>query len=98
MLYSDFVDQDTPAFVDLTPSLNRVFDLSAGRGRTMVDSFVEAIVSASLDWTGTYKWTAADDGVTNFAVFGIDIYCWHHLADEVLGRPQGCIGLYRINK
>ena len=43
-------------------------------------------------------WSTADDHVTNFAVFGIDIYSWHQLADEVLGRPQGCIGFYHISK
>ncbi|OHB81757.1 MAG: hypothetical protein A2Z38_09770 [Planctomycetes bacterium RBG_19FT_COMBO_48_8] len=43
-------------------------------------------------------WSTADDDETNFAVFGIDIYNWHHLANQVLGRPQGCIGFYRINK
>jgi hypothetical protein len=43
-------------------------------------------------------WTTADDKKTNFAVFGIDIYGWHQLANEVLGRPQGCIGFYKINK
>jgi hypothetical protein len=43
-------------------------------------------------------WTTADDNETNFAVFGIDICGWHLLANEVLGRPQGCIGIYRISK
>ena len=41
-------------------------------------------------------WTTTDDGLTNFAAFGIDIYEWHHLADEVLGRPQGCVGFYKV--
>ncbi len=43
-------------------------------------------------------WTTADDNETNFAVFGIDIYGWHQLANEVLGRTQGCFGFYQINK
>jgi hypothetical protein len=43
-------------------------------------------------------WSTADDDVTNFAVFGIDIYGWHQLAHEVLGRLQGCIGIYHISK
>lgn len=43
-------------------------------------------------------WHTADDNVTNFAVFGIDIYDWHQLANQVLGRPQGCVGFYRISK
>lgn len=42
-------------------------------------------------------WTTSDDGVTNFAVFAIDIYCWHLLAANVLGCPQGCFGFYNIN-
>jgi len=41
-------------------------------------------------------WFTADNGVTKVAVFGIDIYNWHRLGDEVLGRPQGCIGSYGI--
>jgi len=40
-------------------------------------------------------WLTAD-GVTNVAAFGIDIYNWHKLGDEVLGRSQGCVGSYRI--
>ena len=43
-------------------------------------------------------WSTADDDVTNFGVFGIDIYGWHKLANEVFGRPQGCIGFYHISK
>lgn len=42
-------------------------------------------------------WGTADDNCTNFAAFGIDIYNWHQLGDRVLGRPQGCVGTYRIN-
>ena len=38
----------------------------------------------------------ADDGVTNVAAFGIDIYNWYNLGDKVLGRSQGCVGSYRI--
>lgn len=43
-------------------------------------------------------WSRADDNVTNFAAFGIDIYDWHRLANEVLEQPQGCIGTYHIGK
>ena len=43
-------------------------------------------------------WSRADDNATNFAAFGVDIYDWHRLADKVLGRPQGCIGFYRMGK
>ena len=42
-------------------------------------------------------WATTDDGCTNFAAFGIDIYNWHQLGDRVLGRPQGCVGTYRID-
>jgi hypothetical protein len=41
-------------------------------------------------------WATSDDSRVNFAAFGIDIYNWHQLGDAVLGRPQGCIGTYRI--
>jgi hypothetical protein len=41
-------------------------------------------------------WSTADDAATNFGVFGIDIYGWHQLAKDVLGRTQGCVGIYRI--
>ena len=43
-------------------------------------------------------WRKADDDVTKFAAFGIDIYDWHHLAEEFLGYPQGCVGIYHISK
>jgi len=42
-------------------------------------------------------WATADDNRTSFAAFGIDIYNWHQLGDAVLGRPQGCLGTYRID-
>jgi len=41
-------------------------------------------------------WATFDDNRRNFAAFGIDIYNWHRLGDRVLGRPQGCVGTYRI--
>lgn len=43
-------------------------------------------------------WSTADDDVTIFAVFGIDVYAWHQLAQDVLGRSQGCIGVYQIGR
>ena len=41
-------------------------------------------------------WDTFDNNRGNFAAFGIDIYNWHRLGDQVLGRPQGCVGTYRI--
>ena len=43
-------------------------------------------------------WSTTSDNEYHFGVFAIDIYNWHDLADEVLGRPQGCCGTYRLNK
>ena len=43
-------------------------------------------------------WGTLDDNETHFGVFAIDIYEWHNLASEVLGRPQGCCGMYRLNR
>jgi hypothetical protein len=43
-------------------------------------------------------WKTMDDGESHCGVFAIDIYNWHNLASEVLGRPQGCCGMYRLNK
>jgi hypothetical protein len=42
--------------------------------------------------------TLDNDNETHFGVFAIDIYQWHNLANDVLGRPQGCFGMYRLNK
>lgn len=39
-------------------------------------------------------WTISDDGKTRFVIACIDIYGWHTLGDQVLGRPQGCIVSY----
>ncbi len=43
-------------------------------------------------------WSTADDNESHFGVFAIDIYNWHNLGGKVLGRPQGCFGMYRLNK
>jgi len=43
-------------------------------------------------------WSRTDDNITNFAVFGINIYNWHRLANKVLGHSQGCFGVYGISK
>lgn len=43
-------------------------------------------------------WSTTDDNESHFGVFAIDIYNWHNLAGKVLGRPQGCCGMYRLNK
>jgi len=42
-------------------------------------------------------WGTCDDGQRHFAAFGIKIYDWHLLANEVLGYPQGCIGMHSRN-
>ena len=42
-------------------------------------------------------WGTSDDNSRSFAAFGIDIYDWHQLGSKVLGRPQGCVGTYRID-
>ena len=43
-------------------------------------------------------WGTADDNESHFGVFAIDIYNWHNLAGKVLGRPQGCCGMYHLKK
>jgi hypothetical protein len=43
-------------------------------------------------------WSTADDNATNFAAFAINMYDWHCLANDVLGRPQGCVGTYHFGK
>jgi len=40
----------------------------------------------------------SDDGSCNFVICAIDIYGWHKLGDQVLGRPQGCIACYQLPK
>jgi len=42
--------------------------------------------------------TLDNDSESHFGVFAIDIYEWHNLANDVLGRPQGCCGMYRLSK
>jgi len=42
-------------------------------------------------------WGAFDGQGGYFAAFGVDIYEWHRLGDNVLGRPQGCLGTYRTD-
>jgi hypothetical protein len=42
-------------------------------------------------------WGAFDDHRGHFAAFAVDIYAWHRLGGNVLGRPQGCIGMYRTH-
>jgi hypothetical protein len=44
-------------------------------------------------------WGSLDnDKETYFGIFAIDICEWHNLANNVLGSPQGCFGMYRLNK
>jgi hypothetical protein len=49
-------------------------------------------------YNGKFKfesvWAVSDDGSTRFVVACIDIYGWHRLGDQVLGRTQGCILSY----
>ena len=49
-------------------------------------------------YNGKFKfesiWATSDDGKTHFVIACIDIYGWHKLGDQVLGRPQGCIVSY----
>jgi len=42
-------------------------------------------------------WGAFDGHRGHFAAFGVDIYGWHRLGGNVLGRPQGCLGMYRTH-
>lgn len=42
-------------------------------------------------------WGAFDSQPRYFAAFGVDIYEWHRLGDNVLARPQGCLGTYRMD-
>lgn len=42
--------------------------------------------------------TLDNDDKSHFGVFAMDIYEWHNLANDVLGRPQGCCGMYRLKK
>ena len=54
-------------------------------------------------YNGKFKFEAVwgtldNDSETHFGVFAIDIYQWHNLANGVLGRPQGCFGMYRLNR
>jgi len=44
-------------------------------------------------------WGSLDnDKKTHFGIFAVDIYEWHNLANNVLGSPQGCFGMYRLNR
>lgn len=50
-------------------------------------------------YNGKFKfesvWATTDDRKRNFVVACIDIYGWHRLGDQILGRPQGCIVSYQ---
>jgi len=44
-------------------------------------------------------WGSLDnDKETHFGTFAIDVYEWHNLASNFRGSPQGCFGMYRLNK
>jgi len=42
-------------------------------------------------------WDTMDYNKSHFGVFAIDLYDWHNIASQVLGEPQGCCGIYRLN-
>lgn len=39
-------------------------------------------------------WAVSDDGLCPFVIACVDIYNWHRLGNQVLGRSQGCVVSY----
>ncbi len=59
---------------------------------------VDTIVAYNGKFRFQDVWTTSDDEKHHCGVFAIDLYEWHNLASQVLGRPQGCCGMYRLSK